>query len=430
MKNGLLLSLLIMAATALSAQTLPLTFETGTFTFTDFAGGVMTVIDNPNSGGINTSSKVAQMVKGPGEVYGGSFIQLAGPVDLSASQNFKVKVFANRVGVKLLFKLENAANGALNFEQERATTVANAWEELSYDFSAINTANTYEKVVFIMELGTVGNSSADFTMLIDDVRLPGATGPVLSQISLPVTFDDTTVNYTMTDFGGNASEVVVDPTNAANKVAKTTKGANAELWAGTTAGTGAGFPSNVPFAAGSTKMRVRVWSPDAGIPVRLKVEDRTNPAVSVETEATTTVASQWQTLVFDFANQATGTAAINFASSYNKASIFFNFGTTGATAGVKTYYWDDMAFGDATGIENLISQGFRYFPNPAENQLFLSADLPLQDVKVFSITGQQMLSVSPEQMSHTLDLSTLSAGMYLVRVSLGNENGTFRIIKQ
>ena len=92
-------------------------------------------------------------------------------------------------------------------------------------------------------------------------------------------------------------------------------------------------------------MSVRVWSPDAGIQVRLKVEDAADPTKSVETEATTTVANAWETLTFDFANQAAGTAALNLAYTYNKISIFFNFGVTGATAGAKTYYFDDVAFG-------------------------------------------------------------------------------------
>jgi hypothetical protein len=91
-------------------------------------------------------------------------------------------------------------------------------------------------------------------------------------------------------------------------------------------------------------MSVRVYSPDAGIPVRLKIEDKTAPTKSVETEAMTTVANAWETLVFDFANQADGTAALNPDYTFDLASIFFNFGTTGADAGEKIYYWDDVMF--------------------------------------------------------------------------------------
>ena len=42
-------------------------------------------------------------------------------------------------------------------------------------------------------------------------------------------------------------------------------------------------------------------SPSAGIVVRLKAEDHTNPTRSVETEATSTSAG-WNTLIFDMAN--------------------------------------------------------------------------------------------------------------------------------
>ncbi|MFZ4769502.1 MAG: T9SS type A sorting domain-containing protein, partial [Ferruginibacter sp.] len=124
-----------------------------------------------------------------------------------------------------------------------------------------------------------------------------------------------------------------------------------ELWAGTTvtavnaANFQTSFASNIPFTASATKMNVRVWSPHAGIKVRLKVEDKNDPTRSCETEATVTTASGWQTLEFNFANQATGTAALNLAFSFNKASIFFNFGVTGATAGERIYYFDDMRFG-------------------------------------------------------------------------------------
>jgi hypothetical protein len=100
----------------------------------------------------------------------------------------------------------------------------------------------------------------------------------------------------------------------------------------------------IPFDATHKKMNVRVYSPDAGVIVRLKVEDSTNSAISVETDATTTVAGTWETLTFDFAIPATG-PALDVNSTYDKVIIFFNFGTTGAQAGAKTYYFDDVAFG-------------------------------------------------------------------------------------
>ena len=318
---------------------LPITFESPTvdYTFGNFGGGNVTIINNPQSSGINTSSRVGRMVKNPPEVWGGSVITLGDPIDFSVNKVFRMKVFSPRVGAKVLLKVENLTNGGISFEREATTTVANTWEDLVFNYAAINTAESYQKVVLIFELGIPGDGSANFTFLFDDIRLTNQLPTSL--LTLPVTFDLPGVNYAVTDFGGNQSVDAVDPSNAANNVKKTTKPNGAETWAGTTIGSG--FTSAIPFSATATQMSVRVYSPAAGLPIRLKVEDRNDNTRSVETEKVTTVANAWETLVFDFANQATGTAALNLAYTYNMASIFFNFGTAGDG---KIFYWDDITF--------------------------------------------------------------------------------------
>ena len=182
---------------------LPITFESPTidYSFINFGGGDVTIINNPQSNGINTSAKVGKMVKNAPEVWGGSVITLGEPIDFSANKVFRMKVFSPRVGAKVLLKVENATNGGISFEKEVATTVANAWEDLVFDYNAINTANSYQKVVLIFELGTVGDGSSNFTFLFDDIRLTNQLPTSL--LSLPVTFDDPAVNYSVTDFGNN-----------------------------------------------------------------------------------------------------------------------------------------------------------------------------------------------------------------------------------
>lgn len=185
-----------------------------------------------------------------------------------------------------------------------------------------------------------------------------------TQMSLPVSFQETNVNYNLVGFeGAEASSIVTDPTDAQNTVGKVIKSTSAQTYAGTSItdvvnNVQVGFSTAIPFSATTKQMTVRVWSPDAGIRVRFKVEDHLDPTHSVETEAVTTVAGQWETLTFDFANQATGTAALNLAYVFDKATIFFNFGTNGATAGEKTYYFDDiqMGTGVSTGPYNITFQ--------------------------------------------------------------------------
>jgi len=157
----------------LAGLELPLDFESGTlnYTFTNFDGGNVTIVNNPASGGINTSAKVGKMVKNAGQPWGGSFITLDAPISFGALRTFKMKVWSPRVGAKVLLKVENLTNGGISFEKEVTTTVANGWEELTFDYTGINVANSYQKVVLIFDNGTMGDGSSNFTFYFDDIRL-------------------------------------------------------------------------------------------------------------------------------------------------------------------------------------------------------------------------------------------------------------------
>jgi hypothetical protein len=318
---------------------LPVTFESTSinYAWNNFSGGNVTVVANPHNNAGNPSTRVARMVKNAGDPWGGSWIGLGGPIDFSANKVFRMKVFSPRVGAKVLLKVENASNGNIAFEREVLTTVANAWEDLAFDYRTINASNEYHNIVVIFDNGTPGDGSANFTFFMDDIRLTDAMPN--SKIDLPVTFDVPGVNYTVTDFGNNQTVDAVDPTNANNKVKKTTKVNGAETWAGTTIGTNTGFATAIPLTAAASQMSVRVYSPAAGIRVLLKVEDHTNGQRSVETFATTTTSGEWETLIFDFNNNAPGTPAFNPNTTYTMASIFFDFGNAGNG---KVFFWDDV----------------------------------------------------------------------------------------
>ena len=177
---------------------------------------------------------------------------------------------------------------------------------------------------------------------------------------LPLTWDDGAVTYGVVDFGGNASTIMVDPNDANNTIVKSEKTAAAQGWAGTTigvdvSGTVTSFSKKLPFTNTDTKMSIKVMSPDAGITVRFKVEDASDPTKSVETEAKTTKANEWEVLVFDFSKQADGTALLDLNKTYNKGSVFFNYNVDGPTAGAKTYYWDNVEFMTSGPTKNQIN---------------------------------------------------------------------------
>ncbi len=160
-------------AMAPAALTLPIDFEAASYNFVDFSGGVATVIANPQSSGINTSAKVAQMVRNVGDVWAGSKLMLSANIDFSAASTFSMKVFSTRAGVPVLFKLEG--DGGASAETSVNTTVANEWETLQWSFEG-KPSNTYNYLTFMFDYGTVGDGTANSTFLFDDVQLINTTG--------------------------------------------------------------------------------------------------------------------------------------------------------------------------------------------------------------------------------------------------------------
>jgi hypothetical protein len=410
------------------AQTLPINFETGVTTanFVNFDGGTGTVIPNPQSNGINTSATVAQIVRNGGAIWAGSKMTLATNPNFSTGNVISMKVFSTApVGTVVKFKLEG--NG--DTERDALTTVSNAWETLTWDFTG-EPAN-FSDLVFMFDFGNVGNGSATSTFLFDDIeQISGG-----SQIDLPVTFEGTTINYATTDFGGTASSIVADPTNASNTVVKVIKTDQAATWAGTTIGTPAGFATDIPLTLTSSKMNVKVWSPTANTPVRLKVEDSGDATRTCETQTNTTVAGAWEVLEFDFTMEAAGTATLSAGLAngwtYNMASIFFNFGTDGQTAGEQTYYFDEVRFGEAVGTAVRFElEGVSVFPNPAVNEWVIkSENAVITTVEIFDLQGKRLVAIHPNNYNVTIDAADFAAGIYVSKISTAAGTGSLKLVK-
>jgi hypothetical protein len=422
------LIILLFTLSIVNAQSLPIDFETTIVTadFIDFDGGVATVLSNPQAGGINTSSTVAQIVRDGGEVWAGSKIALDANLDFSTLNAITMKVFTSApAGTTVKFKLE----GTGSTERDVQTTVSNEWEVLTWDFTGEST--DFNTLVFMFDFGNLGNGSASSTFLFDDIeQLFGGT-----HIDLPVDFEGSTVNYTMSDFGGNVSSLVQDPLNPDNTVIQVIKTSEAETWAGTTIGTPAGFASNIPLTLTDSKMTVSVWSPTAGTLIRLKVEDSDDPTHTCETQTNTTVAGGWEVLEFDFTNQAPGTESLSVGLSmgwtYNMASIFFNFDTDGATAGETTYYFDNVSFGEfVTGTTNLDIEGITVFPNPGNSHWTVSSDNAIINlIEIFNLQGKRVLSLQPNSVISKINASNFPRGIYFSKISSDSGIRTLKLLK-
>jgi len=305
--------------------TLPINLQSSTLNYASFIGnfdgGALTVASNPAVGGINTSTKVLKMVKNGGQPWGGSTMALSGPIDFSAGKIFRMKVWSPRVGATVLLKVEG---GGLNYEKTVATTVANEWEDLVFDYTNIPAGN-YSTLVFIFDNGTMGDGSANYTFYMDDIRLQNQAGQ-----SIPMNFESTITNYSLLGFGGTNSSAVAnpDPTgNSSAKVAKSVRGW--ETWAGTA------LPLEYPYvyATGKKIVKMKVWSPAVGTRVQFKFDYGWGDGNGISVEVPTTVANAWEELTFDFNGLSP------WAPTMPQVVVSFDLGSTAAGT---VYYFDDI----------------------------------------------------------------------------------------
>lgn len=89
---------------------------------------------------------------------------------------------------------------------------------------------------------------------------------------------------------------------------------------------------------------------------------------------------------------------------------------------------------DPTGIEDIFSQ-LSSFPNPTANIITLKGLLKSQTsltVEFLDITGREVLpsrAFSGTSLNETYDMSTLSNGLYLIRISSANTIRSFQVVK-
>lgn len=303
---------------------LPIDFESTNlnYTFTTFGGAVASVIDNPAPAGINTSTRVGSSTPATGQMWTGAYLTLDAPINM-AQHFFKIKVWSPAAGVTVLLKLENLNDGGIAAEHTAVTTVANQWEELVYDFSGANAS--YSKVVLFFNAGANGTGD---TYYFDDI-VQASSGVA---VGFPLTFEQN-ITLTWNNFGGAIGTKVANPDmsgiNTSTQVGRFLKTGGSQTWAGVAIP----FDAPIDFTV-MKKVKMKVWSPAAGLTVLMKFENM-NPHVNaddIERTTTTTVANQWEELTFDF-------TGINSAKNYQQIVLFFNFNVAGTG---ESYYFDDV----------------------------------------------------------------------------------------
>jgi hypothetical protein len=88
------------------------------------------------------------------------------------------------------------------------------------------------------------------------------------------------------------------------------------------------------------------------------------------------------------------------------------------------------AYNPNVSVEEVNALGFVFYPNPASDELFLSAGQSIERVQVTNLAGQVLINIEPGTDNYKMDISGLPAGMYLMTVQVDGKTGTYRLIKK
>jgi len=75
-------------------------------------------------------------------------------------------------------------------------------------------------------------------------------------------------------------------------------------------------------------------------------------------------------------------------------------------------------------------EGFKFFPNPVNNVLNMTAKDNIEAVSITNITGQEVMNVTPNAMETQVNMSQLQNGIYFVKVQVNGQVTAFKVIKK
>jgi len=189
-------------------------------------------------------------------------------------------------------------------------------------------------MVLLPNIGTV-DAPPGKTYYFDDITLlPAAVAPPPTGTDTVVADFDTVVPVVRgPDSGGTGTITTTPPAGGGTGSALGVLRSGGEPWALNV------LEATVPFTADRKTLSARVYSPTAGIPMKIKLE--AGASDTGEVAANEAVVVGWQTLTWTF-------SSADPAKTYNVMVLLPNIGTVDAPPG-KTYYFDDIKLLAAAG---------------------------------------------------------------------------------
>ncbi len=94
-------------------------------------------------------------------------------------------------------------------------------------------------------------------------------------------------------------------------------------------------------------------------------------------------------------------------------------------------YVDDVSLykGDVLATNDFAENKFSVYPNPVKDILNIKSIASIDNVTVYDILGKVVLQENPGKISPAINMSGLTSGSYLVKVTIGNSSKTVKVLK-
>lgn len=89
-----------------------------------------------------------------------------------------------------------------------------------------------------------------------------------------------------------------------------------------------------------------------------------------------------------------------------------------------------QTFTTLLSIDQVVFEGFEFYPNPVNEKLFLFAQNNIQQIVLYDLLGKRILKSNPNTLESILDTSQLKPGIYFMEVAIQESTKMYQIIKE
>jgi hypothetical protein len=229
----------------------------------------------------------------------------------------------------------------------------------------------------------------------------------------------TTIESENLDFNEDAINLVTNGINSSTNVAELS-GVNNDWWSQIKVVNNDG----IDLSSEDRGVSLKVKGPRA-LPVTVKIE---SGGVEHVVTVDYTEVGVWQELKFDFSS---------FSSKNNtKLALFFDMQVNGdvvTDSEMNVFQIDDFIFGEFAilstktfNIENLA-----VYPNPTSNRWNITAKNEIiTSIAIFNVLGKKVHSKQLHSLSASIDATSLTAGLYMAKISTAFGTETIKLVKE